>query len=575
MNFRESIKIIKWKQCIAMIGWLIAVIYMMETCLAVNAEQLKCAEKSIPSYGVAAGQYTTYFETSELHAPGYWSLEIIGQKVKAVRHLETAGVISVTDASGTKEEYFVTKSADGIVEIQLDFSEQLEGSYTIEVNDEEYILVKEAESLYFVYSTRGMREMNVIKNLFDTINPDFCRGISLEFYRDSRGDEIVNIAKKLTKDCKSDEEKIWAIHSWIRRNITYDYDAASGLKDNTTAYTAEGTFATRTGVCEGQSNLLMFMVQSVGIPCVQIAGSTYRDWNLVSHAWNAVYYNGAWRLLDVTGGEEWYGIPPWKFAEDHYATSIIGFYIGINSIEWGKMPTKTIFKQGEDFECDGKLLVSNMNGTTSYYDIPVERCSGYDTSKLGKQTVTISVAERKFTYEINVVSSMENLKEGDKIEADGCCYVLTSTKNNTLEYLGNQKSTKENISIADTVKIENKTYKVTSIAAYAFCGNKYIKTVHLNNHLNKIGAYAFAKCKNLTQITIPASVRYIGKRAFYQSSKLTKVTIKTKYLTNKKIGASAFKGTSKKIKIKVPKGKVKEYKKLLKKKGASSKIKVN
>lgn len=50
--------------------------------------------------------------------------------------------------------------------------------------------------------------------------------------------------------------------------------------------------------------------------------------------------------------------------------------------------------------------------------------------------------------------------------------------------------------------------------------------------------------------------------------------IKSKKLTLKKTGSNAFKGINKKAKIKVPKGKVKQYKKLVKAKGAGKNTKV-
>ena len=64
----------------------------------------------------------------------------------------------------------------------------------------------------------------------------------------------------------------------------------------------------------------------------------------------------------------------------------------------------------------------------------------------------------------------------------------------------------------------------------------------------------------------------IGKKAFYQAKKLK--TVKISSTTIKKIGKDAFKKVNAKIRIKVPSGKLKSYKKLLKGKGLGSKAKI-
>lgn len=158
-------------------------------------------------------------------------------------------------------------------------------------------------------------------------------------------------------------------------------------------------------------------------------------------------------------------------------------------------------------------------------------------------------------------------------------------------------STSENVVIPSTVTGDNGiTYKVTSIAAGTFKNNKKLKsivigdniisigdsafygctnlqTVVIGKNVKTIGAKAFYKCTKIKKIVIPASVNKIGKQAFFGCKKLKSITIKTTKLTNKKVGAKAFKGTHKKATFKVPKKKLSAYKKLLKSKGASSKAK--
>ena len=89
-----------------------------------------------------------------------------------------------------------------------------------------------------------------------------------------------------------------------------------------------------------------------------------------------------------------------------------------------------------------------------------------------------------------------------------------------------------------------------------------------------VSAKAFAKCKKLKKVTIGVNVKSIGKQAFKNSKKLKRVIIKTKKLTKSSIGSGAFKNIAKKAVIKVPKTKLKAYKKILRKKGLGKKAKI-
>ena len=102
------------------------------------------------------------------------------------------------------------------------------------------------------------------------------------------------------------------------------------------------------------------------------------------------------------------------------------------------------------------------------------------------------------------------------------------------------------------MKIGGKTYKVTSIAAEAFKGNKKLK-----------------------KVTIGKNIQSIGKEAFYGCRKLSSIMIKTTKLKSKTVGVRAFKGIAAKAKIKVPKSKKAAYKKLLNAKGVGKKVKIS
>ena len=130
-------------------------------------------------------------------------------------------------------------------------------------------------------------------------------------------------------------------------------------------------------------------------------------------------------------------------------------------------------------------------------------------------------------------------------------FEVTDVSKKEVTYNAPVDNKEKDIIIPDTVTINGEVYKVTKIADNAFKGNKTV-----------------------TNITIGSNIQTIGNNAFKGCKKLKTIIIKSKTLTDKKISKKAFKGISKKTVIKVPKKKMAAYKKLLKKKGLSSKNKI-
>ena len=140
-------------------------------------------------------------------------------------------------------------------------------------------------------------------------------------------------------------------------------------------------------------------------------------------------------------------------------------------------------------------------------------------------------------------------KVPSKVTINNSVYKVTSKGDTkTVEYIGTKNNKKSNITIPSTIKINGENYKVTVIKANAFKDNKKVTKIIVGKNIKKIGKNAFKNCKNLK-----------------------KIIIKTKKLISKNVGNNVFKGISKKAVIKVPKAKVKAYKKLITKKGGANK----
>ncbi|SDB02801.1 chitobiase/beta-hexosaminidase C-terminal domain-containing protein [Eubacterium oxidoreducens] len=141
----------------------------------------------------------------------------------------------------------------------------------------------------------------------------------------------------------------------------------------------------------------------------------------------------------------------------------------------------------------------------------------------------------------NVGTDTKTKKETSKV-VKGVTYKISGSSAVVTKVSSSQSS----VTIADTVTIGGKTYKVTKISDKVFVGNKKIKS-----------------------ITIGKNISSIGKQTFKGASKLKSVTIKGNSLTS--IGKKAFKGVNKKVIFKVPSKSLKKYKKMIKKAGAPAK----
>jgi transglutaminase-like putative cysteine protease len=129
--------------------------------------------------------------------------------------------------------------------------------------------------------------------------------------------EIVALAQQLTEGLQTDREKAYAIFHWIAKTIEYD---EVGQKDK--SYTAKSLDAltvlqSKLTVCEGYSNLYAALLRAVGIRSKVIIGKAFThgrpsdvspaqvcekddESRWYGHAWNAVYVDNRWILVDST-----------------------------------------------------------------------------------------------------------------------------------------------------------------------------------------------------------------------------------------------------------------------------------
>lgn len=111
--------------------------------------------------------------------------------------------------------------------------------------------------------------------------------------------KAVKIAKELTKNAKTDREKVEIIHDYIIKNIKYDDHKALNVKPGYLA-SIDLTLEEGKGICYDYSALFAGMTRSLDIPTKLVEGKKNDIKEL--HAWNQVYIaeTNEWIIVDTT-----------------------------------------------------------------------------------------------------------------------------------------------------------------------------------------------------------------------------------------------------------------------------------
>lgn len=202
---------------------------------------------------------------------------------------------------------------------------------------------------------------------------------------------------------------------------------------------------------------------------------------------------------------------------------------------------------------DASCTENGYTGDTYCKDCEELLKKGETVDVLGHQWKETKRAEPSYTKDGQIIylcnrcgeqkaETLEKLaypKAGTKYTVAGCQYKVTKAGAEVSLIKTNKKA--KRVTIPAVIKVNGVTYKVTSIGAKAFNGNK-----------------------KLTKVTIGTNIKKISNNAFFKCRSLKTVTIKSVLLTKKTANKKAFKGISRKMVIKVPKKMKKAYVKMFK-----------
>ena len=109
--------------------------------------------------------------------------------------------------------------------------------------------------------------------------------------------EAIKLAASLTEGMEDDNEVVETIYAYIVNNISYDYKKVDKLSPDYIP-DIDTILSDGKGICYDYSVLFGAMLRSKGIPTKLIKG--YRADMKEYHAWNEVYLDGSWKVVDTT-----------------------------------------------------------------------------------------------------------------------------------------------------------------------------------------------------------------------------------------------------------------------------------
>lgn len=109
--------------------------------------------------------------------------------------------------------------------------------------------------------------------------------------------QAVAMSNEICAGLESDAQKAAAVEKYITSKFMYDYIKALTLQSMTTYLPdVDETLESKKGLCFDFAALVCCMLRAQGIPTQLVIG--YADSSY--HAWNRVWIDGSWRLMDTT-----------------------------------------------------------------------------------------------------------------------------------------------------------------------------------------------------------------------------------------------------------------------------------
>ncbi|XP_069476308.1 kyphoscoliosis peptidase-like [Ambystoma mexicanum] len=209
---------------------------------------------------------------------------------------------------------------------------------------------------------------------------------------DVKGNEE-KLVEVLLKEAHTDLEKVRAIWIWICHHIEYDLERYHNKEEALRIQT--DMMQKRKAMCGGYSRLLLQMCSAAKVKCMLIPGNgrghSFRKGQTLSgesnHAWNVVYLDERWHLLDCTWGagnvndthtefkfgynELYFLTHPAIFIEDHFPENkdwqLLSSPLSVAEFAMNVRRENSFYNMGLHTSSPGTTVIKTVNGKSEIY----------------------------------------------------------------------------------------------------------------------------------------------------------------------------------------------------------------
>ncbi len=107
----------------------------------------------------------------------------------------------------------------------------------------------------------------------------------------------VALAKSLCRNAETDLQKVTLLWDWLMAHASYDKALAKTIQFSEIP-DSDAFIRGEKGICCDYAAFLAVGLRAVNVPCKHVYGKNLRTGN--SHAWNEVYLDGKWVIIDAT-----------------------------------------------------------------------------------------------------------------------------------------------------------------------------------------------------------------------------------------------------------------------------------
>ena len=209
------------------------------------------------------------------------------------------GMISVTysSADAVKFKVLITK---GDQKISYPFSpDGTRVNFPLQLGNGKYSigLLKNVSGTKYVYVSQKSVELSLT-------DPNVVYLNSVQNINFSEEMKAIDFGKTLLSKDKTTNDKVKSLYNYLVKGMAYDYSKIAKL---TSEYipSVEQTYADMKGICYDYSALFASIQRYHGIPTRLVKG--YSKYVEGYHAWNEVFIDGKWVIIDNTVDNTWKG----------------------------------------------------------------------------------------------------------------------------------------------------------------------------------------------------------------------------------------------------------------------------